>query len=640
MSVWSRILLLVLLVFSVTATVTSKSESEETYNFDENLKNVCYDGQDPSKWDMKTRLSKFAQGPCSPMVIVPGISGSKLNIEIDCKKLKNGDPSAFKTCGWTGCKWYNRRPKSEYRVWIPSPYSKVSIITPFKRSKRCWTALVESDYAFGKDGDMVYKPKPGVSIKPVGATHKSNTLKTGNCAFDGVENLLKDVPQFIQRPGLKKLRVMLEHMGYQNGLTFQALPYDWRLESGMDDLSKGFKNLLRDMKKITNKKVTILGHSMGNFRTVNMLWNTSQQERDELVRNWIAVGPPFIGSSVGMLMLTCGSEDFKFALGLGLDVKTYQKSVGTFASILQLLPYQTYESQTETSWMKKIFQRIAYENGQQSNPVFPWLPPRGAQCFPDFPQSPQCLSGLADLDNFGQDVTGQAINNDNLLSFLEKNSFFKDIRKAWVNRDVRHETLPNVGVPLTLVYNTRFPTLSKMDFKVNPKTWTAQNDQYCTVESGGFDASVVEGDGVVPSTSSVTLGMKMAIDYEDGVQGAKPVKFVDFCSTYNQGKSAFDTTDPSGAKLMSQNGYIGIKCECTEGNYQGTSCDHSRMLNSDPLLDFLSNTLVTGDRTQITQEYSQLNKSFFDNWVQKCQLFNRNVAGPHVNSENVSVEME
>lgn len=47
---------------------------------------------------------EFLKGPCAPIVVVPGIQGTSLQVSIDdCEKFKAAHPQMFKGCGWSTC---------------------------------------------------------------------------------------------------------------------------------------------------------------------------------------------------------------------------------------------------------------------------------------------------------------------------------------------------------------------------------------------------------------------------------------------------------------------------------------------------------------------------------------------------------
>lgn len=50
------------------------------------------------------------------------------------------------------------------------------------------------------------------------------------------------------------------------------------------------------------------------------------------------------------------------------------------------------------------------------------------------------------------------------------------------------------------------------------------------------------GDDTVATYSSLMPGLKWAYEFEKKVQNAKPVKIVDYCSSFNEKYSPFDET--------------------------------------------------------------------------------------------------
>ena len=52
---------------------------------------------------LKKMMVEFAKGPCSPVLILPGVLGSRLMVEIDCKVMKKYNSKIFNQCGWNAC---------------------------------------------------------------------------------------------------------------------------------------------------------------------------------------------------------------------------------------------------------------------------------------------------------------------------------------------------------------------------------------------------------------------------------------------------------------------------------------------------------------------------------------------------------
>lgn len=90
------------------------------------------------KGDYKAYLKDFRNGPCAPIMFVPGIAGSKLIAQIDCYTMKNEAPKVFKACGWETCKGDQFVPKSEYVAWIPPFLGVNSFLLSSKRHRTCF----------------------------------------------------------------------------------------------------------------------------------------------------------------------------------------------------------------------------------------------------------------------------------------------------------------------------------------------------------------------------------------------------------------------------------------------------------------------------------------------------------------------
>lgn len=206
-------------------------------------------------------LTAFRKSKCSPVVILPSMAGSKLSIVIDCPELQKERPSIFSICGWNSCRG-GKSPKKEYLLWISNFNSPISLMNGFlSHSKECF------GYFFGFDlkknlikGQRVAK-RPGFEVKLVGDS--DDTKYTSQCAFDGISNLL---PIGLQ-PGTKLFGIIVRkmtEMGYVKGLTMQAAPYDWRVSYKDIKLNKIFWPIVQDLSDITDKKVAVIGHSLGN----------------------------------------------------------------------------------------------------------------------------------------------------------------------------------------------------------------------------------------------------------------------------------------------------------------------------------------------------------------------------------------
>lgn len=76
-------------------------------------------------------MNEFIKGPCAPIVMLPGLIGTSLQVEVDCEVLRDQSPTVFENCGWSTCnslEIWKKKPSAEYRLWIGLSTSPLSII--------------------------------------------------------------------------------------------------------------------------------------------------------------------------------------------------------------------------------------------------------------------------------------------------------------------------------------------------------------------------------------------------------------------------------------------------------------------------------------------------------------------------------
>ena len=385
----------VLFVCSVLGVVvTAEGKSKDSPN--EVLLNICTNGRDPNQMTLKDYMTEFAAGPCSPVILYPGIMGSVLRVIIDCPQLRLHNPEAFLTCGWTTCSTdvghsLKSSPKKEYQIWIPDLESPMSLVVPTETSRLCFGMLVEQGSQV-INGTLTPVNRPGVTFSVQGFTPETQGYNASKCGNTGIENLIPGIVNPQESAYFRDIIYHYEYMGLRAGLTYQAMPYDFRVNSGNDLASKGFGQLVKNMKLFTNKKVVVAGHSMGNNKIVYGLWNMNQQDKDNNIAMYIAMAPPYLGAPKVINYLTCGDSGF-FFIDFGIDMRTFKLSVGTFFSVYELAPSRTYMTEAGTPWMNRIHARMAYEAGQSSDPVYPFLPSKDLICYPKFTYGKNCTSG-------------------------------------------------------------------------------------------------------------------------------------------------------------------------------------------------------------------------------------------------------
>ena len=281
------------------------TEFEQIMGNIENKKYVCTGGVHPSDISYKEYLNRFAEGPCSPTVVIPGITGTKLQVVIDCEKFKDNNPELFKTCGWDTCKTglFKSSPKSEYLLWVPGMTSPVSI-SGSKSKKDCFSGMLSLQYEL-TNGVFTPYERIGLTVAPVGQTPE--TKSTSECGFSAVEDLMPGG----KSPEYRIIKETLQNAGYIAGLTMQAMPYDWRLTYTLHNLDVRFQTTIEELYQITGKKTIVIGHSMGNFQILHNLWKMTSDWKDIHISRYIGLAPPYLGAA-RTLLTPLGMDEILF----------------------------------------------------------------------------------------------------------------------------------------------------------------------------------------------------------------------------------------------------------------------------------------------------------------------------------------
>lgn len=472
----TKLILLTLLIAGALA-------SENTPNSDQF---ICVGGKNPEKMSMKDYLTAFGAGPCSPIVLTPGIGGSNMNILIDCQQLRSNDPKLFEDCGWNACSGdsdldanpaNNHIPKKEYMGWVPHVISPMTVFSPTDKQKRCFSGLMTLSYDVGPDG-VKTKKIPGIDVKIVGTTPETRSKKSWDCGMDGVLNIIPDIPEPHELTYYKATNKKLVYLGYISGLTAQALPYDFRMDNNNDPINENFLPIIKEMYAMINKKIILLSHSMGSFRTYNLLTKMTQSDKDKYLSQYIAAAPVLVGAAQVSKYFWCGSKEYYFPFNLGIDFPTFKATLGDYTSMYQLIPNDYRLHNKGKEWMNKVEARIAYEKGQSQDPVFDWMPSKDTVCYEKYPDRKFCESGLQRPDTYGK-FMGEDITDANLQDLIAKHTFASLKGDGFKTIEDHFRDLPNINMPTTIVYSTRVAAEGGHNIKENPTKYTVDKNEFC-----------------------------------------------------------------------------------------------------------------------------------------------------------------
>lgn len=555
-------------------------------------KNECTNGKGNLPYG--EYLKEFAKGPCTPVIVLPGIAGTKLMVNIDCPTLKASEPELFATCGWSTCtpSLFSTSPKSEYSAWVPDIISPITLVALGSKHKSCFAGILGVKWRSDQEKYVIQDIK-GVTIQPFGLTE--STLSKSRCGFDAISSIMPVLDILTPKKYLlyDSLRVELESRGYRAGLTMQAMPYDWRLSMHKNQVAQKMEKIIEKMNQVTGKKVSIVAHSFGNLNTLNVLSKMSQEKKDRLIKRYMAIAPPYLGSPGVWNMMIGGSNEYS-VLHMGITFWVMKRTLATFQGGFDLIPRNSWSMHKNEPWLQSIRKRVADEKGtpftgsvsDADDIVKKLLPPISSRCYPNTwsGRSVYCDTGMEEFFNMGS-IKGQTVHVDNMLESLKSYSYSATPAKLFEldRANTEYSKLANPGVETVLIYSTIKQTPREFHYNDDPRKYTVADDSTFLTPDRQLTGN---GDGTVLATSVLYPGFKWAYEFMKGQSGAKPVVFAEACSNYG---GVIDQVYQSG-KTVTKNQFQGIGCTCN--SFSDSACDHVGLISESKVVNYVANSLA------------------------------------------------
>ena len=515
---------------------------------------------------IKEYLKAFAKSRCSPVIISPGIFATKLIVEINCEKLRDNSPELFRTCGWTSCSsgLLNSVPKKEYTVWVPDFLGDLNLISMNHKKNNCWVELFanrfDSEAIRNNDLQNVLKDtwEDGWRVRLFGDSEGSRP--NNKCGSSAIEYLLPYNITVDMFGGTKSLMVQLRLMGYRDGLTMQAMPFDFRVASNLNfGFKKSFMQSLKRIKKLTGKKSILINHSFGTVYTYSNLLDMTHEEKEDLVEFWAPVDAPLMGNVFLMGATITGENPFTILNGLiGLSKPQAMNAFFGISSSMEMLPFNYWKFINEKWFQEFVIKRMLAETLPEhfeiSRPTF--FPDPSNECYKKLLGSSVNCHFLKSIYP-DKDIVSIRNKSYNLSQIHE---FLFDLHYTYLHdKDVTLNALydltqgnyrdyPHPGVPVVGFFINSKPTMASMFLDEDVLDYHIREDQIKTFYQ--------TGDGTVESYSTIIPMMKWAYEYSyEGQEAQQPVKFVDICSQINRKYHPFDSTTYDD--VFTTNEYIG-----------------------------------------------------------------------------------
>lgn len=489
-----------------------------------------------------------------------------------------------------------------------------------------------------------FQSPPGATVTVYGQTDVNT-----NCGFSSVNSLLSMPRQFPYTAGFTKIHKSLLEMGYQEGLTLYAAPYDWRKTTVANGVGTALNQTLKQANSLTGKPSVIIAHSMGNFGALYTLNSLSAADKRKLVHNYVSLMNPLAGAPKALVSFLGGNNEYYYNLGLvklGINHEAMNKFLYGSSGNFDLLPKDPFTQFKGEKWLQAWEERNKIETdyvqkedkeglrklGEQKKIPFSWFPTQANHCFEMFDsREDECKLPIYDWSNKdyvakveGREFTGKL--ND-MKELLTKYTEIGVEPLKHLIEDTRANNvylLKNPEVPVTIVYASHVRTRKAFDWDYDPVKFSKETGKYAIPSKVHY----THGDDSVPSASSLLPALKWAWEFDhkneaNGIKDAQPIKTVEFCSLYNQKGNIYD----DGNKVT-KNEYIGMQCECTPEedmtSTNGKACDHSGVLVDARAIEFMQNIVSSGFKSADikTAGALKMNDAQLQALSQKCPIVN------------------
>ena len=337
---------------------------------------------------------KFIHGNCNPVLLVPGLMATRLNLKISCKEFLKDEKEVLEMK--THCPDINickNESVQRFVLW-PSIFSDISMVKQFNINTFEWrnnNACMAYFLQYYNKPDSCPKIKiddkevspcrysPHVKIVPYGIEpNNENEDYSNKCGFGGINNIAysKNISSAINlasksSQGFASITSSLVQSGYEKGFSIIASPYDFK-ESECDntDFHLQFNKFVNMLYENTGKKVIIIAHSYGNVNiNYQLVHHPENKNLIDKIEHIINISGPTAGTIKADQLLNSGTNEFDLIKNKVVEV-SFEREFQTMAVPFLRSSYQLrkisfndiFNSLKYFPLKEAIFERKAYED--------------------------------------------------------------------------------------------------------------------------------------------------------------------------------------------------------------------------------------------------------------------------------------
>ena len=296
---------------------------------------------------------RFILGKCNPVLLIPGIYGTKLMVELNCKGIATYErKTTLKNirlyCGDTICS-DETKTSEEHSLMVSLSDEAFSILgSETDKYSSCLGFIAthfqnEGECPKYNNGDNICYYSKYIKVGFYGGT--TETVSKGRCGLEGIQNIIQSGNSAVD--GIVNIGVArsfgvvskeLINRGYKEGFSLGGLPNDYRRYASTNNFAtKVFQSQINRLYSNTGKPVVVIAHSYG---TLIALTNLLKQENKNIlkkIKKFVAIAPPFSGSTNLLDAFLHGLEEWN----VNFDIFGKTIHISNYNIFGQLLMYKT-----------------------------------------------------------------------------------------------------------------------------------------------------------------------------------------------------------------------------------------------------------------------------------------------------------
>ena len=590
-------------------------------------------------------IEAFKEGPCSPIILIPGYMGTKLEFVMEDSKLfRESHPEIIEKCGW---KDLSNKELSKFNLWINVEATNIEE-TIFGKSKKakskehipllfknikfmdfdikyeqkpgCYGSLMRHYFTIDDKGEVHFSELKGAKIRPV-------VYDKSSCGSDSISNLLSTYSSFVKYSlNFQGILKTLEKLGYKNGLSLFSFPYDWRfpLNHHQEKLNKTI-NLSY---ALTKKKSIVISHSFGSILSYDLA-----SKRGEMIEEVISIGAAFLGSAKSLEIFFDYHKLFDVSKEInlfgmegkiegGLDMESILVMQATNLNKFHFLPKKRIRDEVDDnirSSVKKIFPTESQR--EQCKSTIEYL---NEKTVCDIHFNDNYDHSMLSMDQEDKYFTEE----DDILDYVLEHKFYNlahimnyesdnklplhKLERLLYNKIKKESITDYSKIPqtkYTFIYSAHLPTTSRVEISKNNKG-KVKIDKVVNAKPG---------DGTVDAISQIYPGLRWISEKEMKKESLNkhPIHFVEYCA-FSKEFSLGNTFNNDKTQ------YITLPCDClvTKNMDPVEECNHATMLNDKYVTGYIEKVIKSTTSKQILiPEYKRLYEKPFDKSLVCKNLF-------------------